>query len=269
MEVIMKLPRLTPSNVADLACAKKFSTLRIRNEWPPRKDNGFNLNQEFGTAVHEVLRNLYDPNNSPVPNLTHMDAITQSAFFARGYPDETIREEEIERCKQIVTSYVVRDFEAEGTVDVERQSEFAIHHGGKPLFLLSAKMDRVVVRPSYPETLVVKDYKCGKRHLNLEEAFILLWAAKLQYPNYKRHHLELEWLCINNVYQVDVITPFMLRGLYSKIKDRALKIFQSDDYPAEPGETCCWCPLKSVCQPRSTESFSLDTADELFEHELE
>lgn len=243
----MELPRLTPSNIADLECRKRYHVLRTLRQWPPRP---LNLQTEFGIAFHEVVRHVYDPRHRPLPNLEHIDAWVQAAFYARRVPRDML-EAECARCTRLVKQYIANDEDADYTLEVERQGEFPIAVEGRPLFLLSAKLDRVIVRASDRKRLVVRDYKTSRPYRSLEEAFLQLWVAKLLYPSYKKYALELDWIGEEGDVERDVIEGGMLRGMHAMIRDKAIRVFTSDDHGAEAGEACFRCPLRPGCQPEA------------------
>jgi len=263
----MDLPRLTPSSVTDLDCPKRFHTLRVLHQWPPRPHTTVNIGTEFGIALHAVLRHVFDPRHAPLPKLDHLDAWTRSAFFARNYPDTELREKEIARCIEVARTYALNDDDAPFTIDVERQGEFPIAVNGTPLFLLSAKLDRVLVRPN-EKVLTIRDYKTSRRYRNLEEAFFMLWAAKLLYPNYKSFALELDWIDEQGDVKREVIHGKDLRGMHKPLIEKAVRLFTllaEGEHHAEPGEACFGCLLRKECQPQI--EVPLDTEHDIFEED--
>ena len=244
----MELPRISPSNVVCLDCAYRFKTLYIDRKWPPRQPPL--LAAEFGTAFHEVMKHVYDPRQRPLPNLEPLDTRIRAAFFARRYPDAGYRAVEMARCQRMVEGYVAQDADALATVDVERQGAFLIAWRGSPLFMLSAKFDRVIVRPDEPARLVVRDYKTTIRRVQMEEAFVTLWAAKLLYPGYARYALELEWVDgADGSAERDTVEGAQLKGMHKIILDKAVRVLTASAWPPQPGDICTFCPLKRDCQP--------------------
>jgi hypothetical protein len=199
----------------------------------------------------QSLAQVYDPRRKPLPALEHLDTWTRNAFYARRYPDDQIRAEEIERCVRVVCDYASQDEDAEATLAVEAEGSFIISHEGKPLFNLYARLDRILVRHESPDTLVVRDYKCAQHNVNLFEAYVVLRVAKLLYPSYEKHVLELDWIDRDGRVERDTIQGCMLKGIDPLVKARALEVFGDGEFRAEPGEGCHRCPLRSECQPNT------------------
>jgi len=245
------LPRITPSNVGDLECLKKFHTLRVLGEWPPRNGTNPNTAAQFGNAVHAVLKNVYDPRNGTPPNLDRLDIYVKQAFYANRYDNPTQRQEDMVRCSQVVKHYVKNDDleDAIDTIDVEHFGEFVIDHDGKPLFRVSAKLDRLIVRQSNVDQLVVRDYKLGKPSIDLKQAFVTLFVAKLEYPQFKSYSLEYDWIGADGEVSRDVINTYVVNGQYSLLVRQILRVLETEKYLAEPGDVCNYCPLQPDCMP--------------------
>lgn len=246
----MTLPKITPSNVSSLDCALRFKTLYIDRRWPRR--DATNPATEFGTAFHEVMRHIFDPRQPNIPNMEPLDAWVRAAFLARRFPDINYQEAEMARCTHMIRGYVAADSDAEATIDIERQAEFPITWKGQPLFLLCAKFDRVIVRPDNPHRLVIRDYKTTMRRLNMEAAFITLWAAKLLYTGYTQYALELDWIDgITGAVERDVVEGSQLKGMHQVVMEKAVRVLTATEWPAQAGEVCQYCPHKDTCQPQN------------------
>jgi len=257
----MTLPTLTPSSINDLMdCAKKYHTLRVLKEWPPR--DGVHLGIEFGIGFHAIIRQVYDPRRKPLPHLDDLPVWARKAFYARRYPDAETRECEMERCLQAVYAYVAQDEDAEATFDVEVEGSLTVEHAGQPLFDLYARLDRVLVRPNEPEHLIVRDYKCAARHVNLLEAYVLLRVAKLLYPTYQHYSVEFDWIADGTV-ERDIIAGSELKGLDPIVKARALEVFTASEYPAQPGDGCLGCPLRRECREQPPVELSAVFGDQI------
>lgn len=241
------VPRITPSSANDLECPKKYKTLRIDKNWPMREPMD---SVAHGIAVHDVLRQVYATRVGGQPNLAHVEALTRTAVYRGRYSDRQDRQEAVQRVIAAVCGYVGCDDaeDVEGTIDLERQSEFVYQHQGKPLFMVSAKLDRTLVRASQPTRLVNRDYKTTRPRIDLREAFVALWVAKKQYPGYSSYALELDWIDEDNRVRRDVIEGHELRGQHAVMTELALNVLMAQEWPAIPGDTCTYCPLRSQCQ---------------------
>ncbi len=256
-----QLPRISPSSVGDLDCLKKFHTLRILGQWPTDGDSTFNYSAQFGNAVHQVLRSVYDPQLGIPPHHRGIALFAQEAFYEATYERNADRLADIERCIDIVRQYVRTDDEddAIGTIAVEQECQFDIDINGAPSFALTAKPDRLIVRG---DDLVIRDYKLGRRKVDLAEAFVQIWAAKLKYHGYKLYSVEIDWIDGNGNVQRDVLPQLAFRGMAQLIKAKVMRVLTASEYPPEPGEVCRYCKLRAFCQPNATAS--LDSLDKLF-----
>lgn len=248
----MELPTISPTSIRDLmTCGKRFHELRVMKHWPARNMD-FSPTLEFGIAFHKVLASVYAPHQRPLPHLEHLGAVIRTAFFARQYPNEAVREAEMERCTQVLCAYIAQDEDIDATIAVEQSGAFVVTHEGNPLFLLSARLDRILVRDSHPCTLVVRDYKCARPSVSLMEAYVLARTAKLLYPNYKHVVIEFDWIDATGSVERSVVPTSDLKGIDAVVRSRALKVFSTPTPLPEPGEACFACPLLSQCQPQQT-----------------
>ena len=258
----LDIPTITPTSVNDLICAKKFWTLRVLKQWPPRPPLSFGA---FGTAVHAILKEVYDPRNAPLPSLEDLDVWTREAFFRQRYSDEQCRELDMDRAKRMVGGYVYQADGAEtvGTIATERLLERPIFHDGKPLFVLSGVVDRMIVLPDDPDTLILLDLKTGRPKVDLWQACVLLALAKLTMPQYKKYVLFYDWLDEGGRVDRDGINTADVKGVWPRIMRRAVEVLTADEHLAEPTDYCTYCPLRADCQP--TAGTTIEEVADLFE----
>lgn len=249
------LPRITPSNINDLECAKKFHTLRELGHWPFRTAN---YATKFGLAFHQVLKNVYDPSNGSLSNLDRLEFFVKQALFSVRYADPAARADDIAKCMAMIRTYIGNDDEEDilGTIAVEQFGSFTLYNKNMPICIISARLDRVIVRESDPATLVIRDCKTSRPKTDLKEAFIQLWVAKTLYPDYKKFTLELDWIDSDGRVDRDVIHSSDLKGVRFPTISKVLAYASRADYPAEPGEACSYCPLRSECQPQQIVSLN-------------
>ena len=242
------VPRITPSSVGDLECARKYHTLRVLKQWPSRPPLE---NVAFGVAVHDVLRQVYTTRRGSVLDLTNVEAMARSAVYKARYPRDVDRARALVKVVEAVCMYVTNDDEEDvsATLDLERMTEFPFRHGGQDIYMVSAKIDRTLVRPSALSRLVARDYKLTAQRIDLREAFILLWSTKQMRPGYTEYAIEYDWIdAEDRQVRRDVVEGYELRGQHSIIRDAALRILSSDDHLPSPGDACTFCPLRQNCQ---------------------
>ena len=51
-------PRISPTSVSDLKCAKRFQILRVLKQYPERDPLSW---ASFGTAFHDIIGRIYNP----------------------------------------------------------------------------------------------------------------------------------------------------------------------------------------------------------------
>jgi len=251
-------PRISPTSVGDLSCAKRFHTLRVLKQWPPRDPLSF---ASFSLAFHDLIGRVYDPANSPAPSLTHLDTWSRQAFKKHRYADEGAREEDRARCLRMVRGYVAQDDieDAEGTFATERFLEFDFNHDDELLFILSGRLDRVLVRADEPDVLIVRDCKLSRPKVNLEAAYVTLLLAKLGYPGYRTYRAEFDFIDEGGRVDREVVTVADIKGMHRAIMERARRVILNPDKPAEPGERCQFCQLRPTCQPHLSAAINVDT----------
>ena len=272
-------PRISPTSVSDLRCAKRFYTLRVLKQYPERDPLSW---ASFGTAFHDVIARVYNPktpNAMPTgtalpkattaqaggpPSLDALEEWSRQAFRKHRYADAMAREEDRERCVRMVCGYLGQEDEEDGpaTIAVEQFIQFPIEYQQKLLFILSGRFDRVLVRPSEPRVLIIRDYKLSRPRVDLDASLIVLWLAKLAYPGYDEYRVEWEFVDEGGRVDRETVTVDDVRGMFKELQNRIREVILSDQHPAEPGEFCAWCPLKESCQPQI---LGLDLNSNVFE----
>ena len=249
--------RISPSSLSDTSCNYRFFTLRVLKQWPPRPAI---TNASFGIAWHELAGKVYNPRNGTPPNVIHLEAWSRQAFRGQRYDDEAAREEDRVRCLRMLKGYIANDDpdDAANTLAVEHWVERPITRNGEPFFVLSGRLDRVLLRyapengKDGPVTLVGRDYKLGRPKTDLEAAFINMWLLKLGFPGYDNYVFELDWVDEGGRLDRETITAADVRGQHAAVMDRLQRVLLSDTHPQEPGEHCQWCPLRDTCESRAS-----------------
>ena len=255
------LPRITPSSVGDLECSKKYWKLRVQKEWPKREPLEA---VAHGNAVHKVLRQVYLRRANSEPDMRNLRALAEGAVGGERYPEGYDHSRAVKRVIDAVGGFVNSDDyeDVDGTIALERQVEFPFIRHGEPLYLVSATLDRILVRASRPTQLVVRDYKTTAQRINLQEAFIILWVAKRAYPDFESYALEYDWLDEENRVKRDTIPGTQLRGQHRIITEAAVRVLTATEHHAEPGACCTYCPLRVECQ--RLDPVEIEEGEEIF-----
>lgn len=235
----------------DLECPKKFQILRVLNQWPEEPNS---YDNRFPNALHAALRDVFDPTKGIPPHTDRIDLYAKQAIYAARYSDPAQREVEISRCKLALRRYLANDSEEDitGTIAVEVSGRFSLGNPA-PICEVSARLDRIIVRESDPNTLIVRDYKTGRPRIDLAVAFVQLFVAMALYPDYEKYAVEYDWIDLTSgTVERDTVNGTDLRGVIYEIASRVIEFGKSTDYPAHPGEVCTYCPLRSKCQPSKT-----------------
>lgn len=211
----------------------------------------FDAAGQFGTAVHQVLKNLYLPTHLHRPDLENLEAYARDFISESRYSSKQAHQHDINRCVSIARSYAQNDDpeDAEGTIAVEKFDEHTMERYGVQAFVLCAKFDRLIVRKGNKSHFVIRDYKLGKPRLYLEQVLLQLWLAKLEYPGHDIYTAEIDWIDQDGRVERDVIRPGDLQGIHGIVMTKINRLLDATSYPAEPGEACTFCPLRPVCQP--------------------
>ncbi len=241
------LVQLTPSNVRELSCVKRFKTLRIDKNWPRRTSN---RSAQFASGWHKVMMHVFDPRAGAGPHLEDLSAEIRDAFAVVSYASKIERQEAWERCERMVLGYVEweRD-DPSTTIATEKQGKFAFFHAGEPLYEVFGRLDRILVRDDQPDVLVVRDAKLFSRECDLFEGFLTLLTLKCMYPAYKRYVLEIDTISEDAEVRREIITSADVKGIHKLVWKRLQRVLNSDAYDAEPGDGCKFCPLQPTCQP--------------------
>ena len=131
---------------------------------------------------------------------------------------------------------------------------------GETAFRVSARLDRIILRPDTPDTLVVRDYKIvasSLRPLEPIQVFINLCVAKLVYQSaYKKLLLELVNLTDDGT-ETTTYRSADLKGMHRHVAALVQRHVTATDHPATPSEYCQFCPLLDECRDGFPVSASL------------
>lgn len=250
-----RLPELSPSSIGDLACSKRYHTLRVLNLWPPKSAISAVAR---GSAFHGVMNSLYASRHEGGLDTRDIPALAREAVQRQSWPIGTALSEETARVENLVRTYLSSEDTEDiaATVGTETPVGFVFHHCDRPLAYIKATLDRVLVRPEEPETVIVKEYKTGQQRVELREALILLWCAKTRWPGF-RYRLEYEWIDAEGTVERTVVTTDMVQGQLKLLVHSLLRVLNTPPHP-EPGPKCQWCHLRSECQELADVSLGVD-----------
>lgn len=249
-----ELPLLTVTSVGDLlGCSLKYETLRVQKHWPKgRKPPPPTVPR--GSAWHETLRALQaarwtDEEQVCQLPMSDLEGYAEGAVMAARYQRDVDRVIEVERVMAMTHLFVGNQDpeDLEAIVALETQVEFDYKFKGQALARIGATIDRVLIRPDRPGTVVIQDYKSTRQCINLAECFLLIWCAARKWPGLE-YVLELIWVDADEgTLTVDVVTADMVRRQH-KILTTALLKRLSTPPVAESGPACTFCPLRDSCQ---------------------
>ena len=260
-----KFPNLTPSKVSALHCHKQFNEVHILKTVEPE---GFARPLAYGSAVHETLKDVFNPEYSASPMPRNVKGAAIKAITRQGYPNTAERDEDTAKCIATVEAYVAQSAPEEVTLGVEMFENAKVGQNGITV-TLGAKFDRLLFSQTTPDTLVIRDYKTGKpTETDLEGAAIMLAIAALRYKKqdsprrFEHFAVEYDFLSEKGLVERRTVTFAEAKMVWADLKSRALCVYHATEFPAEPGEHCAFCPIRKQCRP---DLFAeMDEVDALF-----
>ena len=258
------LPRITVSSLQDISCSKRFRATRIeKTAWANREP--MPLIVPRSSAWHEVLHmlHLYRSPEGTLP-LRDLDMFVRQAVMRARYERDADRKAEQEIVRAMTMLFLDNQDEEDilAIYGLEAPAEFDFEWKGAPLARMSARLDRLLVRPENPTHLVLQDYKAGARKVSLAESFLQLWCAKVTWPEFKSYSLENIWVDVNDgTIDVDVISTDMVAGQQRYLIGAAERAIRGEAV-AEAGPWCTFCNIRKVCQAFG--SVSLEEGEMVF-----
>jgi DNA helicase II / ATP-dependent DNA helicase PcrA len=219
-------------------CPLKF---KLEKDWRIPGDAAAAM--QFGSAIHTVLRQYYDP--APhAPMLTVEDAVQSfQREFAKAVIEDPLQRALYERlgAQQLRT---VLQSQPRGSVDVvAAEVSFSFTLGGRKITGRIDRMDRI----SDNEVRVI-DYKTGAPKTpryaedSLQLSIYAMGARSLGLVPQELEFLNLQ----NNEHQVTTRTAVHLEKARQRIEDAASGI-AAGRFPAKPGQHCQWCDYRRLC----------------------
>ncbi len=256
----VKFPNLTPTRVSSLTCLKRFHDEHIAKRLPPQ---AFSLPLAYGSAVHETLKNIFDPvGDVPVPD-RDIASLARQAVFQQNYPDAAVHDQDVVRCTATATAYMGQISYMDETVGVEIFDSLPVSGSTRHRLTLGAKYDRLMVRSGEPRHLTIVDYKTGAPgHVDIKGACIMLAIASRRFKDFETFTVEYDFLSVTGLASRQVVTFAEAKEVWPTLKTRALRVYNAGEYPAELGEHCAFCPFHSECWPEIETDF--DDLDDLF-----
>lgn len=259
----IKLPTLSPSKAGDLVCPKLFHTRHMTQSLPPES---WSPHLAYGTAVHDALRDLYNPVNLTPPAERDVEIIVRKAFVRQQYPADAaeMREGDILRALRTVTNYRANDADIANTVAVERFEQSILGREKETPITLSVRFDRLIRRPETPGRIHIVDYKTGKPGTtDLDGATIALAVARAvipgQYGDGAEAVLHFDFLSEEGCVHRETVMVAQVKANWKDLWGSALRIYYGGDHPAQPGPQCQFCPLRPQCQPGTAVVADADT----------
>ncbi len=181
--------------------------------------------------------------------MNDLEAYAETAMYAARYDRDTDRAVEVARVVEMARLFVDNQDpeDIEAIIALETQVEFDYCYKGERLVRIVATIDRALIRPSNPGTVVIQDFKSTRQCVNLAECFLLIWCAARRWAGFE-YVLELIWIdAEEGTVTVDVITANMVRKQH-KILTTALLRRLNEEPVAEAGPACTFCCIRDKCQ---------------------
>ena len=261
---IVKTPlhRLTVSSINDLDCPRKYFDSRIQRNWDDSRGPIFAVAN--GQATHKVNKAVYEARRGYELDLTRLEALAKGAVYSTAYPPETDRQAAVDKVIQSSRAFAEADDEEaiEGTLDLERQGQFEVKNRrtGEGLFLASGKLDRTLVRASEPYRGIVRESKTTKQKISLQESFLMLWIFRKMYPRLHLSSWAIEYDFLDADLRVvrEIVEWEDVQDQSMILLRKALRVFNSTEYPAIQGDCCTYCKFREECCTLQDESVDLD-----------
>ena len=161
------------------------------------------------------------------------------------------------RCHRLISRYMEEDEDAEATTAVELSGNFPVEISGTTGFHISARLDRIIVRPSSPEVLIVRDYKVASslRPLDPIQIYLNLCVAKLAHKGaFKRYVLELVNLTDDCVETTEYHSA-NLKGVHKHVVSLVHRYESATEHPATRSETLPVLPLAGENAKQTAQRF--------------
>jgi RecB family exonuclease len=257
---IQRFPNLTPSRAAALSCLKRFEAEHVLKT---TLQTEFSQPMAYGSVVHETLKGVFDPTILLPPAQRNLQSIALKAIYRQNYPDIAMRNSDLEKCIATVLAYIEQSSHIEETIGVEVFDSVTIARGTLHPLTLGAKFDRLLVNPAKPNHLIIRDYKTGTpAETDLDGAAIMLAITAMRFKEYGGYSVEYDYINGHGLAERRIVTFSEAKAAWPDLKARALRIYNAQAFPAEPGEHCLFCPLRTACQPNL--SVDMSDVDDLF-----
>jgi hypothetical protein len=256
-----RFPNLTPTRVPALICLKRYHDEHVLKRLPLQP---FSRSLAYGSAVHETLKNALNPVGDVPPQDRHVAALARRAVCQQNYPDADARDADIARCIASTTAYLSQTGYTNETVGVEIFDDLPINNSTLHPLTLGARFDRLMVRPGEPRHLTIVDYKTGAPgYIDLKGACIMLAIASRRFKDYATFSVEYDFLDVTGLASRQVVTLTEAKEAWPVLKTRALRVYNANQFPAEIGDHCAFCPFRPECWP--ADETDLDDLDDLFD----
>jgi DNA helicase-2/ATP-dependent DNA helicase PcrA len=198
---------------------------------------------QFGSAIHTVLRQYYDP--APhARELTVEDAVESfQREFAKAVIEDPLQRALYERLGAHQLRTVLAS-QPRGSIDVvAAELSFSFTLGGRKITGRIDRMDRIA-----DNAVRVIDYKTGAPKTpryaedSLQLSIYAMGARSMGFVPQELEFLNLQ----NNEHQVTTRTAVHLEKARQRIEDAATGI-AAGRFPAKPGQHCQWCDYRRLC----------------------
>lgn len=260
---------LSPTNVRDLGCAHKFNELRILKRWPKQRSRSTFLMS--GNAAHAVLAEIFSPRvGATPPHMDRLEGALRRAVASEPYLDDHSRKMAADWIRGLVNVYLEWRDPCRKVLAVEQRAEFPLHLRGQHVAQVSARLDRLEIDTSEPDTLIVVDLSLGDKSLSIPQIWMDLAVAKHLYRDqgFTRHRLEIHSITSDEV-QTTTFHGADVKGVHLEVAEMAAAFqaaVESGEVAATTSEACLYCALKTVGRcpvqvPVDVEALGFDEED--------
>jgi hypothetical protein len=221
---------------------------------------------KYGSLVHATLKGVFDPSINAPPWERDVETVARRVIHRIGYPagEAELRDADLARCITTVQAYVEQEGRLGTTIAVEAFDKVKITSGTARPLVLGAKFDRLLTPLDDAGHLVIQDFKTGTPGCtDMDGACIMLAVACARSgKEYRAFTVRYDYLNGRGLAERREVTAAEAKAVWPDLKERALRVYNATSFPAEPGEHCCFCPLREECRPSL--STDLDTLDGFF-----
>jgi hypothetical protein len=90
----------------------------------------------------------------------------------------------------------------------------------------------------------------------------MLAIATMRFKEYTDFSVDYDYIRDEGLVERRTFGLQEAKAVWPDLKERALRVYNTEEFPPEPGEHCTWCPFRTECQPNT--QIEMDELDSLF-----